>query len=387
MNKYQQKIRLIPIMGLAVSMMLCACSPFIPTSGPSAGAVKNSARQPNAIRVVAVTPQVVHAMRRNEEHHFFSQVFGSARYASIDRVRPGDSLEIFIWESSPQLLFGSNSSPSLGSTASTTKNTALPEQMVTEQGSIHVPYAGTLNVSGKTLTQIEQAITEALRGKANYPQVMVRLASHRATGVTVVGEVTHSQLIPLTPKRERILDAIAVAGGVKAPINKVTLQVTRGEQSHSMALDHIIKDPRQNIFLHPGDVLTAFYQPLSFTALGATGKNQEINFETQGISLAQALGRMEGLKDSAANPSALFVFRFEASRVLGVKSLAAKIPVIYQVNMAEPASLFLVQNFPVQDKDVIYVSNAPGTELAKFLRIIGSILGPAVSASVVYNAV
>ena len=57
-----------------------------------------------------------------------------------------------------------------------------------------------------------------------------------------------------------------------------------------MALDNVIQDPRQNILLRPGDVVTALYQPLSFTAFGATGKNEEVMFEAQGINLAQALG-------------------------------------------------------------------------------------------------
>ena len=204
----------------------------------------------------------------------------------------------------------------------------------------------------------------------------------------IVGEVKQSQLMPLTPKKERILDAIAIAGGVKAPVNKVTVQITRGEKTLSMALDRIIKEPQQNIPLQSGDVITAFYQSFSFTVLGAAGKNKEINFETQGITLAQALGRMDGLKDSTANPEALFIFRFEEPGVLEKNTLLKqKIPIIYQVNMAEPASFFLAQNFLIQDKDVIYVANAPGNELAKFLRIVGGILGPALTASVVYSAV
>lgn len=368
-----------------ISVALGGCNFFVPASGPSANTVLS--RQATNIRVIPVTPHLVKAMHRKDNNQNFFHTFGHQRLVSVDIVRPGDTLELFVWEASPQLLFGSNSIPGLTSPAATTKNTALPEQIVNEKGTIQVPYAGKIKAAGKTINQIEHAITEALRGKANYPQVMVRLANNRSNAVTVVGEVEHSQLMPLTPKKERVLDAIAVAGGVKAPVNKVTLQLSRGKQSQLMALDSIIKDPRQNIPLQPGDVITAFYQSLSFTALGAVGKNQEINFETQGITLAQALGRMAGLQDNTANPSALFIFRLEDTRVLAESPKKHPIPLIYHVNLTDPASFFLIQNFPVRDKDVIYVSNAPGTELGKFLRIIGSILGPAVAASVVYNAV
>jgi hypothetical protein len=41
------------------------------------------------------------------------------------------------------------------------------------------------------------------------------------------------------------------------------------------------------------------------------GLHEEINFETQGISLAQALARSGGLIDSRSNPQGVFIFRFE----------------------------------------------------------------------------
>jgi hypothetical protein len=131
------------------------------------------------------------------------------------------------------------------------------------------------------------------------------------SNVTVVGEVGRSDLVPLTPKGERLLDAIALAGGVKQAVNKITLQISRQGLVKTMALDRVIQDPTQNIRLNPGDVITAFYQPFSFTALGASGKNDEINFEAPGISLTQALGRIGGVQDSRADVKGVFVFRFE----------------------------------------------------------------------------
>lgn len=88
----------------------------------------------------------------------------------------------------------------------------------------------------------------------------------------------------------------------------MTVQLTRGDRVGSMALDDIIRDPSQNIYLHPNDVVTLLYQPLSLTALGAIGKNAEINFEAQGITLSQAMGRIGGLQDTKANPKGVFIF-------------------------------------------------------------------------------
>jgi polysaccharide export outer membrane protein len=191
--------------------------------------------------------------------------------------------------------------------------------------------------------------------------------------------------MPLTARGERLLDALATSGGVRQPVNKMTLQLTRGSTVQSLPLQTIIQDPKQNILLQPGDVITALYQPLSFTVLGATGKNEEINFETQGISLAQALARSGGLNDARADARGVFIFRFEDAQALDRTISAAitpegKVPVIYQVDLRDPGSFFVAQSFPVQNGDVLYVSNAPAAELQKFMNIVVSAFYPAAVA-------
>ena len=181
--------------------------------------------------------------------------------------------------------------------------------------------------------------------------------------------------VPLTARGERLLDALATAGGVRQPVNKVTLQLTRGEQVAALPLETIIRDPKQNIVLQPGDVITALFQPLSFTVMGAAVKNEEVNFEAQGISLAQALARSGGLQDSRSDARGVFIFRLEDATAVDwptppLRTPEGKVPVVYQVNLKDPATFFVAQSFPVHNKDVLYVSNAPGAELQKFLGII-----------------
>jgi polysaccharide export outer membrane protein len=191
--------------------------------------------------------------------------------------------------------------------------------------------------------------------------------------------------MPLTPGGERLLDALAASGGVRQPVNKMTIQVTRGDSVQSMPLEMVIRDPRQNITLQPGDVVTALHQPSSFTLLGATGKNEEINFEAQGISLAQALARGGGLQDTRANAQGVFVFRLESADALDWPSKPVqttpdgKVPVIYRADLNDPAIFFVAQSFPVNNRDVLYVANAPAAELQKFLNLISSTLNPALN--------
>jgi polysaccharide biosynthesis/export protein len=207
--------------------------------------------------------------------------------------------------------------------------------------------------------------------------------------VTVVGDVRNSARFALTATGERLLDAIAASGGVSQPVGKVSIRITRQQKDEgrrvtqvaTLPLDTIIMDPAQNILLQPGDVVTALHQSNSFTVLGATSKNEEVNFEAQGISLAQALARSGGLQDQRANPTAVFLFRFEDPTVLsdgppGIARADGRVPVIYQIDLKNPASFFHAQDFPMRNRDVLYVANAPAAELQKFMNLLSSLVFP-----------
>ena len=185
----------------------------------------------------------------------------------------------------------------------------------------------------------------------------------------------------MTPGGVKLLRALAIAGGVTQPVEKSTIQISRGGRTMSLPLEAILHNPQDNIDLEAGDVVTALYQPLSFTALGAVGRNSEINFEANGIDLAQALARIGGLVDNQSNPAGVFLFRLVAQDALPWPEkpstlIEGKVPTIFQFNMRDPATFFAAKSFSVEDKDLIYVSNAPAADLQKVLNIVGSVVYP-----------
>jgi polysaccharide biosynthesis/export protein len=366
---------------------LSACS-SLGSSGPSASLVKGAAEAPVGaanIKVIDVTEPVARQVAAANRTALFSDALGDAAPEGTI-VGRGDVLQVTIWEAPPAVLFGSNANfgPSdtgsvLASTAGINQRSAMPDMMVDSDGMIRIPFAGQIAAAGRTPTQIERQIVSRLSAKAHDPQVAVRIVTNANATVTVVGDVATNARVPLTPRGERLLDVIASVGGVKQPVGKTTIQITRGNRVATLPLQTIIHDPTQNIRLGRDDVVTALYQPFSFTSLGATGKSEEIQFEGTGVTLAQALGRVGGLNGDRADVRGVFIFRLEDPAALDPAIAATarrtpdgRIPVIYRVNMRDPATFFVAQTFPIKNKDVLYVSNAPLADFARFMSIASS---------------
>lgn len=376
-----RKSRLAGLTVAVLASLLSGCATFpawLPSSGPSVAQVVEQDKIDSPIPVVDVNDAVARRVLAAQRADSFAESL-SAKAPPGYLVGAGDVLEVSVWESPPAVLFGTAVvDPSVGLT--TARQTTFPEQIVNADGVINVPFAGTVPVAGKTPQQIEADLVQRLNGKANQPQVLVRVIRNATSNVTVVGEVAASTRMPLTAKGERLLDAIAAAGGVRQPVDKITIQLSRNGKVMAMPLDSVIRDPKQNVYLQPGDVVTALFQPLSFTALGATGKNEEVNFEAQGITLAQALGRMAGVRDAQADARGVFIFRFEEPGIVKSdgkplpQTPEGKVPVVYRVDLKDPRAFLVAQNFPMKNKDVVYVADAPAAELQKFLSILTSSL-------------
>lgn len=366
---------------LLLSASLAACN-TLGGSGPNANSIRGAESEQvdgADIRVIDLTEDVARTLIRHSGTPTFLELLGEGQPVGAVIGR-GDVLDITVWEAPPAALFGmlgGQAEMADATSLETAKKTDMPQQMVDISGTVSLPFVGTLRAAGKTPRQLESEIAARLRGIANQPQVSVGILRNATSNVTVVGKVAANGRVPLTPRGERLLDVLAVSGGVTEKIERTAIQITRASSVVSMPMEAVIRDPRQNIRLKPDDVVTAIYQPYSFTAIGAVGTNAEIEFEATGITLSQALGRVGGLQDNRADVKGVFLFRLEDPARLDPALVAnarltpdGKLPVIYRVNLADPRSFFLSQTFSMRHRDIVYVSNARGADLQKFIGII-----------------
>jgi len=371
---------------IALALLTALTSACTTSVGPTRKAVENAPATANlnGIRLVEINDPVARQAAGAGPDGNFAANLGDATPVGT-RVGVGDALDITIWEAAPAALFGTaNLDSRIGSSVQASRQNQLPETVVGPSGTITIPFAGQVPAAGRTLRDIERDIVARLSGKAHLPQAIVRIARNVTTNVTVLGDVKEPQRVALTPRGERLLDAIAQAGGTNQAIDRMTIQIARGNVVQRMAARDVVQDQRQNIVLQSDDVVTLYYQPYSFTVLGAAGKNEEVRFEGVGLTLSQALGRIGGLQDDRADAKGVFLFRWENPRAVPVGAAAVglpvdpdgRVPVIYQADMKRPEMFFAAQRFQMRDGDVIYVANSRMAELQRFVNIIASSILP-----------
>ena len=143
----------------------------------------------------------------------------------------------------------------------------------------------------------------------------------------------------------------------------------------------LVEVPANNVYVLPQDTIYLYREPQTFLAFGALGIQQQIPFGTWRISLAEAVARSGGLPDNRADPASVFLYRGETREVasqLGIdvaKFEGPIVPVVYNLNLRDPAGYFLATTFEMRNKDVIYVSNAISVDATKWMNFFRTVNG------------
>jgi polysaccharide export outer membrane protein len=379
------------------ALTVCAVVAFVtggcaglPVAGPYTSEVvenKDTASPTHVDYLVVDVTQPVADTLATRPMVTFTGTFGISGPPPQHRIGVGDVMSVTIWEAGAGGLF-SNPIP-ITQVAPSARGVSLPELQVTQDGEITVPYVGRVPVTGKFPAEVESDIVVALKGKAVEPQVLVTVVRSIENSATVVGEITNGARVPLSIKGDRVLDVISAAGGVRAPINEAVIRLTRNGKTVEVPFWVVVQNPVENIYIYPGDVLAVVRVPQTFTTFGALGRNFQINFDMDSISAEEAVAKAGGLVDLRSDPEGLFVLRYET--VAMARQLAPNapefattngaVPVIYRLNFRDAGGYFLAREFTMRNKDIVYVANAPLTELEKFLSLVGLAVNPAGTAA------
>ncbi|WP_177205485.1 polysaccharide biosynthesis/export family protein [Celeribacter marinus] len=354
------------VVAAALLASVTACG--LPRSGPNkkeifAGSVLND----GDAFIIAVNDRVTAATGVTQSLGF-TQSFVSAGVVGSDTINPGDTLALTIWENVDDGLLANQ-----GANA-----TVLNQVQVDGAGFIFVPYAGRIKAAGNSPEAIRRIITEKLDTQTPDPQVLVsRVAGDGAT-VTVAGSINGRGVYPIERPTRTLSAMLAAAGGVNVSPDIARVKVTRGGKTGTVWYEDIFTEPNYDIALRNGDRILIEADPREFMALGATGAQTVVPFESRTLSALEAIARVGGLQTNSADPTGVFVFRNEneaiSKQVLGRDDITGTQRLVYVLNLTEPNGLFMARDFIIRDGDTVYVTEAPFVQWQKTLGAInGSI--------------
>ncbi len=348
--------------------MLAACQ--LPKSGPSkteilAGSVENGG---NAF-VVEVDDRVAKATAAIPQFGFSSS-FRSAQSLTADTVRPGDVLGLTIWENVDDGLLS-------GETGAAT---ALEQVQVDSEGFIFVPYAGRLRAAGNTPEQLRVLISKELEEQTPDPQVEVRRVAGDGSTVSLTGTIGEPGIYPIERPTRTLLGMLSQAGGVSVASDIALVTLIRGDQRGTVWYEDLFRNPKLDVALRGGDRILVEEDSRSYIALGATGGQSRVAFDSQDLTALEALAQVGGLLTLSSDPTGVFVLREErqdvARNVMGRQDLQGDQRMIYLLNLTAPNGLFIARDFVIRDDDTIYVTEAPYAQWSKSISLIAGGLTP-----------
>lgn len=284
-------------------------------------------------------------------------------------IRPGDAVNLQVWDSDPNSLI----------TSASEKSTAMNGLVVSSAGEIFVPYVGDVVVNGLTPDQARAEIQNRMERVSPNAQVQLAFKPGANNMVDLVSGMRRPGPLELQGRNVTILTALAQGGGVEANLRNPLVRLIRGGQTYAINADDLFSNAAYNIVLRGGDKIFVEEDQRFFTALGATGVEAPVLFNREHITAIEATAMLGGIIDQRADPTGILILRDYPQKAVTLNGIKGPTDaqVIFIMDITTADGLFAARKFEVMPGDTIMATESPAVALQTLLGLAnaGALLG------------
>ncbi|WP_342741832.1 polysaccharide biosynthesis/export family protein [Salinihabitans flavidus] len=281
-------------------------------------------------------------------------------------IRKGDRVKLTIWDNQENSLLTSN----------VQKNVEISNIVVSSSGTIFVPYVGEVLVRGMTPDDARAHLQKELSGIASTAQVQLEMQSGQYNSVDLVGGVAKPGSVPLPDRNFTLLSLLAEGGGISPALNNPLVRLIRDRETYEIRASDLFSDSERNVTLRGGDKVIVEEDERYFIALGATGTQRLVSFETEKVMALEALSMLGGLNEGSANPQGILVLREYPETALRQDGTGPeKTEVIFTIDLTSADGLFAARKFEIHPHDTVMATESPFRSARTIMSLFGVAFG------------
>lgn len=333
------------LLAIAACVVMAGC---VPGQGMSLN-VRTEKAHPGYVHLVPITPEVIAAETA-------ANAPNGVPPALLDyhpqpyQVGPGDTLYITVWNH-----------PELTSPAGNQQQVAANGRVVGPDGMIYYPFAGQVQVAGKTIAQLRQLLANKLGSYLKEPKVDVSVISYDSQHVLLEGAFTKTGPQAVTAVPLTLGEAMGKAIVDDPNANLSDVMLSRDGQVYHLDVDRLDRDGiAKRIYLKGGDrIFLPYNDHQEVYVMGEVNRPRVVKFSSASVTLTQAIGAAGGL-NQVTSKGKIYVIRNTSAQGHAKAT-------VYELDAESAVAFALAGQFKVKPGDVVFASAAGISRWNRFL--------------------
>lgn len=274
------------------------------------------------------------------------------------KMAEGDTIDVQIWDSSSNSLMTSD-----GQMSTTLQNITIPKS-----GVVFFPYIGNVQIDHFTPEEMREELQALYTQYSPSIQVQVAWRPGLNNSVEIISQKSGSTVMGMMTDNLSISSVLAASTGALSNFRNPIIVLRRQNVDTQIFYNDLVSDETFDLKLIPKDKLFIMEDARSFSVLGASGTQAQIDFNKKYLSVIEAATMAGGFDKDRANLEGVFVLRSNVSPKNDKDD-------IFAFDLTSASGLFAAKSFHIRNRDILYITESPITTLDRVMVVAGRIFG------------